>query len=449
MKDREMSAGVPRVVIVGGGFGGLYAAKALCRGPVGVTLVDRQNYHLFQPLLYQVATAGLSPGEIAMPIRSVLRKCPNVEVLMAEVAAVELDQSRLMTSDGPLPYDHLILATGARHAYFGHDEWEPIAPGLKSLDDALEMRRRVLLAFEAAEKETDPQARAALLTFVVVGAGPTGVELAGAISELARHTLIKDFRNVDPTKARVLLVEAGPRVLSAFPEALSQRARQSLERLGVEVLTDAAVAHLDARGVTLRSGAHLASRTVLWAAGVSASPLARSLGVTLDRVGRVPVEADLSVPGHPNVFVIGDLASFPHQTGKPLPGLAPVAIQQGTHAAQNVLRRVRGEATVPFRYKDRGTMATIGRAAGVAERGTLQLSGFLGWLAWLFIHLLFLVGFRNRLAVLLQWTWSYLTYQRGARLITGLGGRVPAVSRPVTLELQDRREPVERAPPPS
>jgi NADH dehydrogenase len=406
------------VIIVGGGFGGLYAAKALARQSVEVVLIDRHNYHLFQPLLYQVATAALSPGDIASPIRSILRRHRSVQVRLDEVKSIDLARREVRLESGPFGYDYLILATGVRHSYFGHDEWEPLAPGLKSLDDALEMRRRILLAFEAAEKESDPAKRSALLSFVVVGGGPTGVELAGAIAEIARHTVARDFRVIDPTQARVLLLEAGPRILSAFAEALSARAQRSLERLGVTVRTGAAVTRLDTEGVWLKDEL-LPTGTALWAAGVAASPLAKSLGVALDRAGRVVVEPDLSVPGHPEAFVIGDLASFSHQTGKPLPGLAPVAIQMGKAVARSIANRGAGRPTEPFRYWDRGTMATIGRASGIAEVGKLKLWGFAGWMAWLFIHLLFLIGFRNRLLVMLEWTWLYLTFRRGARLITG------------------------------
>ncbi len=410
--------GRPRVVIVGGGFGGLLAARGLAHADVDVTVVDRENYHLFQPLLYQVATAGLSPGEIASPIRSILRRYENVRVLMGEVQRVDVEGRRVVLADEVLPYDQLILAAGARHSYFGHPEWEGTAPGLKSLDDALEIRRRILLAFEAAEREPDEAARAAWLTFVVVGGGATGVELAGSITEIARHTVAHDFRNIDPTKARVLLLEAGPRVLPAFDEALSAKAQASLERLGVEVRTGTAVTGVSDTRVQLGAEA-VATRTTLWAAGVAANPLGKSLGVPLDRSGRVVVEADLSIPGHPEVSVVGDMASFTHGTERPLPGVAPVAMQMGKHAARNALLALAGKPREPFRYKDRGSMATIGRAAGIADVWGLKLSGYLGWLAWLFLHLVFLIGFKNRLLVLIQWTWSYLTYRRGARLITG------------------------------
>ncbi len=371
-----------------------------------------------------MATAALSPGDIASPIRSILSDFPRVHVRLGEVEGVELTRKRVQLADGEVGYDYLILATGVRHSYFGHDEWEPAAPGLKSLDDALEMRRRILLAFEAAETEADPAAQAALLTFVVVGGGPTGVELAGSIAEIARHTLARDFRRIDPQAARVVLLEAGPRILPTFSEELSASAVASLKRLGVEVRTGAPVTLVSRSEVRIGEQV-LPTRTTLWAAGVVGSPLGRSLGVPLDRVGRVIVEPDCSVPGHPEVFVLGDLASFSHQTGKPLSGLAPVAIQMGKATAHNIWRSLKGEPRVPFRYQDRGTMATIGRAAGIAETGSLRLHGFLGWMAWLFVHLLFLIGFRNRLVVMVQWVWQYLTYKRGARLITGWKARLP------------------------
>ncbi|MHB8872536.1 MAG: NAD(P)/FAD-dependent oxidoreductase [Myxococcaceae bacterium] len=388
-----------------------------------LTLVDRHNYHLFQPLLYQVASATLSPGDIASPIRSLLRRWPKVSVRLGEVTAVDVKRSRVLLADGgELAYDMLVLAAGVRHSYFGHPDWEPFAPGLKSLDDALEMRRRILLAFEQAE--TDPGARDELLTFVVVGGGPTGVELAGAIAEISRHVIPGDFRAYDPKRARILLLEAGPRILPGFSEDLSARAQRSLERLGVTVRCGCTVTSVGPAGVEAAAEL-IRARTILWAAGIEASPLAKSLGVPLDRAGRVLVDPDLSIPGHPEVFVIGDLAAF-IQDGRPLPGLAPVAMQQGRAAAQNVIRTLCGAPRTPFHYKDRGIMATIGRAAGVAQRGRLHLSGFLGWAAWLFIHLLFLVGFRNKLLVLLQWAWDYWTYKHGVRLITGPPPALPS-----------------------
>jgi NADH dehydrogenase len=411
-------AGAPHVVIVGAGFGGLYAARGLAKRPVRVTIVDRRNYHLFQPLLYQVATAGLSPGDIAAPIRSILRRRANVRVLMDEATAIDLDGRRVVFRDTAVPFDHLILATGSRHAYFGHDEWEPLAPGLKTIEDALEMRRRILTAYEAAEREPDPAARQALLTFVVVGGGPTGVELAGAIAEIARQTLRHDFREIDPAQSRVLLVEAAPRILPAFPEDLSASAVRQLDRLGVEVRTGALVTKITSEAVHLGNDA-IATRTALWAAGVAASRLARSLGVPLDRSGRVTVAPDLALPGHPEVYVVGDLAVFTHQTGRPLPGVAPVAIQQGEAAAANIWRTIQGRPRRPFRYFNRGNMATIGRAAAVAHIGPLHLSGVLAWLAWLVVHIYWLIGFDRRIVVLIRWAWLYFTYQRGTRLITG------------------------------
>lgn len=412
----------PHVVIIGGGFGGLYAARTLARYPVRVTLVDRRNHHLFQPLLYQVATAALSPADIASPLRHVLAKHANVTVFMAEVERVDLASRMVILTDGELAYDAVIIAAGASHSYFGHDEWETAAPGLKTLEDALEIRRRVLLAYEAAERCTDASERRALLTFVVIGGGPTGVEMAGALAEISRKTVAADFRVIDPTQARILLLEGGPRLLPAFPEDLSRKAEAQLRRLGVEVRTKTLVTNATPDAVWV-GGEQIRSRAIVWAAGVAANPIARALGVALDRAGRVIVEPDLSVPGHPEVLVIGDLAAFLHQDeGQPLPGLAPVAIQQGRTAARNVWRRLRGEPTERFRYKDRGTIATIGRASAVAVVRGLRLSGLVAWLAWLLVHIFFLIGFRNRFVVLFEWAWAYSTHQRGARLITGRPG---------------------------
>ncbi len=408
-----------RVVIVGGGFGGLEAARALRKAPVAVTVVDRRNHHLFQPLLYQVATAALNPADIAAPIRSVLRRQRNAEVILGDVAAIDLPAGTVRLADGePLPFDFLVLATGATHSYFGHDAWASLAPGLKTIEDALEIRRRILTAFERAERERDPEQQRALLTFVLVGGGPTGVELAGAISEIARSTLTRDFRHIHPESARVLLLEAVPRVLPAYVESLSDAARRQLERLGVEVRTGTPVTAIDAAGVTLGDGERIASRTVLWGAGVAASPLARTLGAPLDRAGRVRVAADLSVPGHPEAFVVGDLAAVLREDGRPVPGVAPAALQEGRHAARNIRRALAGEPPLPFRYVDKGQLATIGRAAAVADVRGLRFSGLVAWLTWLFVHIFFLIGFRNRVAVILQWAWSYLTFKRGARLIT-------------------------------
>ncbi len=407
-----------RVVIVGAGFGGLSAARTLRNVPVQVTVVDRRNHHLFQPLLYQVATAALSPGDIAYPIRSILRGQQNAVVLLADAVAVDAASHEVVLTDGRIGYDFLILATGARHSYFGHVEWETRAPGLKDLEDALEIRRRILLAFEKAEREPDPGRRKALLTFVLVGGGPTGAELAGAIGEISRHVLASDFRAIDPRDARILLLEAGPRILPTFPEELSAKAAAALERLGVEVRTGAAVTAIG-EGFLEIGAERLEAGTILWTAGVAASPLARSLGVPLDRAGRVAIEPDLTIPGHPEVFVIGDLASLPDRVGKPLPGVAQVAIQQGRHAARNIEFARRGEPLQAFRYRDPGNLAVLGRAAAIADLGRIRLSGFPAWLFWCFVHILYLIGFRNRFIVLFEWAWAYLTWQRGARLITG------------------------------
>jgi NADH:ubiquinone reductase (H+-translocating) len=409
----------PTVVVVGGGFGGLYAARALARQPVHVILIDRVNYHLFQPLLYQVATAALSPGNIAEPLRAILRRHRDVEVLLGEVTRVDLDSRTVSLADSDqFHYDYLVLATGVRHSYFGHPEWEPLAPGLKSLADALELRRRIFLAFELAEREHDATKRAALLTFVVVGGGPTGVELAGAIAEIARHTVRRDFRNFDPHRSRVILLEGGDRVLPMYPADLSRTAQRALEKLGVEVRTSTLASNITADYVQVGAEV-IPTHTTLWAAGIAASPLGRQLGVTVDRSGRVPVSADLSLPGHPEVFVIGDLATLNDRHDKPLPGTAPVAIQQGSAAADNIGRSIRGEPRRPFHYFDRGSMATIGRASAVGQIRAVHLSGFVAWLAWLGVHIFFLIGFANRLLVVLQWASSYLSHERGARLITG------------------------------
>ena len=404
-------------MILGGGFAGLNAARALRREPVEVVLIDRRNHHLFQPLLYQVATAALNPSDIAQPIRKILRTQRNAGVALAEARAIDPARKVVTLADGELPFDFLIVATGATHSYFGHPEWERHAPGLKTLEDALAIRRRVLLAYEAAERETDEARQSAWLTFVVVGGGPTGVELAGALAEIARQGLRDDFRRIDPRRARVILIEAGPRILPGFPERLSHSAVAQLARLGAEVLTGSAVTSIDPEGVTLGER-RVAARTVLWAAGVAASPIARSLGVSLDRTGRVPVAPDLSLPGSPNIFVVGDLAAL-QQDGRPVPGVAPAAIQEGSHAARNIARILRGKPTLPFRYHDKGSLATIGRASAVADFGRLRLSGPIAWLAWLLVHIFFLIGFRNRLRVLFEWVWAYWTYDRGARLITG------------------------------
>jgi NADH dehydrogenase len=405
-------------VIIGGGFGGLDAARALAGAPVRVTLFDRHNYHLFQPLLYQVATASLSPGDIASPIRWVLRHQQNVQVLLADARAIDPSARRVTLDPGPgISYDYLILATGAAHSYFGHPEWAARAPGLKTLDDALEIRRRVLLAFEAAERERDPQAQRRLLTFVIVGGGPTGVELAGALAEIARQSLRQDFRSIRPESARIILLEGGPHVLATFPATLQRAARASLARLGVEVRTGSVVTNVDEQGVQF-GGEHISAQTVLWAAGVAASPLARSLGVPLDRAGRVLAEPTLRVPGHAEIFVVGDVCAL-RQDGRPLPGVAQVAKQEGTHAARNVARAIRGEPVLPFRYRDFGNMATIGRGSAVADFGRITVSGFFAWLVWIFIHIFWLIGFRSRFVVLGEWAWAYVTFQRRVRLITG------------------------------
>jgi NADH dehydrogenase len=415
---------LPHVVILGGGFGGLYAARSLRKAPVRVTVVDRQNHHLFQPLLYQVATATLSPGEIASPIRGLLGR--ETTVLLAQVTGVDVAGKRVLLADGELAYDSLIIATGATHSYFGHDEWAKHALGLKTIDDALQIRRNVLLAFELAEREPDPVRRRELLTFVIIGAGPTGVEMAGSLGEISRHTLARDFHNIDPSQARILLLEGVQRVLPVYSEPLSEKARQALEKLGVEVRTNTRVTHIDETGVFIGEE-HIPARTVIWAAGVAASPVARSLGVELDRAGRVKVTPELTIPGHPEVFVIGDLAHFV-QDGNPIPGVAPAAIQQGKHAGRNLLSHLAGRPMKPFRYWDRGTYAVIGRgkAVGVAFQ-RFESSGFIAWLAWLGVHLLFLIGFRSKLAVLLDWAYSFLAFKRSARLITG---SLPELVRP-------------------
>jgi NADH dehydrogenase len=408
----------PRVVIVGAGFGGLTAAQRIARLPVQVIVVDKKNHHTFQPLLYQVATAGLSPGEIAAPIRSILRARNNVEVLLEEVLDFDLNENKVVTREQALDYDFLIVASGAAHAYFGHEEWEPYAPGLKTIEDALEIRRRVLLAFELAERQAAEGQKVIPLQFVVVGGGPTGVELAGTLAEIAHHAMNHEFRNIDPRQSRILLIEGGPRVLPAYSEALSRKAEDQLRHLGVDVRTSSMVTGVDPGAVWI-GHEKILSPVVLWAAGVAASPLGQKLGVPIDRAGRVFVRPDLSIPGHPNVFVIGDLAALKDENGKLLPGVAPVAIQQGGWVAQTIARDLENQPRRDFRYHDKGSLATIGRAAAVAQIGKFELSGYFAWLAWLFIHILFLIGFRNRLLVMIQWAWSYLTYERGARLITG------------------------------
>lgn len=416
----------PHIVIVGGGFGGLDAARALDGAAVRVTLVDRHNYHAFQPLLYQVATASLSPGDIASPIRWILRRQRNVEVLLAEARAVDVASRRVVLDTAPvgmsgqvseLSYDYLIVAAGATHSYFAHPEWASRAPGLKTLDDALEIRRQVLLAFEAAERETDSAAQQRLLTFVIVGGGPTGVELAGALAEIARQTLRKDFRRIRPESARIVLLEGSPHVLGTFPPSLQRAATASLGRLGVEVRTRAVVTGIDQDGVTV-GDARIFAGTVLWAAGVAASPLARSLGAPLDRAGRVLCEPTLAIPNHPEVFVVGDICSLA-QDGAPLPGVAQVAKQEGAHAAANILRALRQEPAAPFHYRNYGNVATIGRGSAVIDIGPIRASGWLAWVFWLCLHIFWLIGFRNRFVVLSEWAWAYFTFQRRVRLITG------------------------------
>jgi NADH dehydrogenase len=436
-----------RVVIVGAGFGGLSAAQALASAPVSITVIDRKNHHTFQPLLYQVATAGLSPGEIAAPIRSILHRHKNIEVLMAEVTGFDLERRVVQTiaedETEAVPYDSLIVAAGARHAYFGHDEWEALAPGLKTIEDAIEIRRRVLLAFELAERRDysgenpahDP------LNFAVVGAGPTGVELAGTLAEICRHALAHDFRSVDPRRARIHLIEGGPHVLPAYPEDLSRSALEQLQRLGVEVLTSTMVTNIEPGVIYMRDTGNqtadpkkMSAAVILWAAGVAASALGKKLGAPIDRAGRVLVNPDLSLPNHPEVFVIGDLATLKDASGNLLPGVAPVAIQEGKYVAKQIRHELESGAPSfsrssregggfdlrsPFHYHDKGSLATIGRSAAIAQFGKIHISGFLAWLSWLFVHILFLIGFQNRLLVFIQWAWSYFTYERGARLITG------------------------------
>jgi NADH dehydrogenase len=408
---------LPHVVILGGGFGGLSAARALRKAPVRVTLLDRRNHHLFQPLLYQVATAALNPSEIAVPIRHILSRQRNVTVLMAEVTAVDAAAKNLVLADGECSYDYLVIATGATHSYFGRDDWAPYATGLKTIEDALEIRRRVLIAFEQAEREKDPAKRKAWLTFVIVGGGPTGVELAGALSEISKHALARDFRAIDPTSAKIILLQGGDRILPTFPPVLSEKAMKHLKDLDVDVRVNARVTAIDADNVHIGAEA-ICTRTALWAAGVAASGIAKTLGAPLDSAGRVEVTPDLTVPGRNEIYVVGDLASL-KQNGQPLPGVAPVAMQGGRHAAKNIRHAVGGEPLEPFVYKDKGSLAVIGRGSGVAAFPKSNWSGFIAWWAWLLVHIFFLIGFRNRVIVLLQWSWAYATWQRGARLITG------------------------------
>ena len=420
-----MNSKTPRVVIVGSGFGGLNAAQSLTHAQAQVTIIDRKNFHTFQPLLYQVATAGLSPGEIAAPVREIFSGRRNVEVLMAEVTGFDLKHRLVEIPDQKIPYDYLIVASGSSHAYFGHDDWEPFAPGLKTIEDALEIRRRILLAFELAERQTLSGETGTPLNFVVVGGGPTGVELAGTLAEISHHALAHQFRHIDPKRAHILLLEGGPRVLPTYAEDLSRSAQEQLERLGVEVRTSILVTHVEA-GLVGFGDTKLKAAVIIWAAGVAASPLGKKLGAPTDRAGRVLVQPDLSLPGHPEIFVIGDLATLKDKNGKLLPGVAPTAIQQGRYVAKLIRREIESAdspakkpSRKPFHYWDKGSLATIGRAAAIAEFGKIHISGFIAWLSWLFVHIFFLIGFRNRLLVLIQWAWSYFTYERSARLITG------------------------------
>lgn len=411
----------PRVVIIGAGFGGLSAAKALAGSAFDVTVIDQHNYHLFQPLLYQVATAGLSPAEIASPIREILSRAQNTRVMLGKVSGVDTASREVIAEGRRVPFDHLVIATGAQHAYFGHDDWAASAPGLKTIDDATYIRRRILLAFEKAENETDPAERARLMNFIIVGGGPTGVEMAGAIAELANRALAEDFRAIDPRSARIILVEAAPRLLTPFEPSLSEAAKKSLEHLGVEVRLGTPVTELDAKGVSIGTE-RIEAATVIWGAGVMASPAGKWLNAETDRAGRVKVAPDLSVPGHPDIFVIGDTASLNDANGNPLPGVAPVAKQQGIYVAKLLQARHSGQSIAPFRYKDLGSLATIGRKSAVVQMGRFRMKGFLAWLLWCVAHIYYLIGFRNRLVVATSWLWSYITFQRATRLITGMSG---------------------------
>ena len=411
----------PRVVIIGAGFGGLSAAKSLAKAPFDVALIDRYNYHMFQPLLYQVATAALSPGDIAFPIRTVFRRAPNVRVVLATVSAIDAERNEVIAEANRIPFDYLIVATGARQAYFGHDDWAPHAHGLKTIGDAVYLRDRILLAFEKAETETDPDERRRLLNFVVVGGGATGVELTGAIAELAKRTLASDFRTINPGSARIVLVEAGPRLLRQFDESLSHSAQRALEKLGAEVRLGTAVTGCDEAGISM-GPERIETRTIMWSAGVEASPAGRWLGAETDRAERVKVEPDLSLPGRPHIFVLGDTALVTGVGGQPLPGVAPVAKQQGAYVAQVIVARVAGRPVAPFHYRDYGMLATIGRSHALVQFGRVKLSGFPAWVLWCFAHIFFLIGFRNRLFVMLNWAWNFLASRRGARLIIAMGG---------------------------
>ncbi|MBV9183437.1 MAG: NAD(P)/FAD-dependent oxidoreductase [Acidobacteria bacterium] len=422
----------PRVVVIGAGFGGLEAARTLARLPLQVTVIDRKNHHTFQPLLYQVATAGISPAQVAAPVRWILRERNNVDVLMGEVVDFDLPGRIVKLSDVNIPYDFLIVAAGARHSYFGHEDWAPLAPGLKTVEDALEIRRRVLLAFELAERQTMAGHPEPPLNFIIVGGGPTGVELAGTLAEIARHVLRREFAAIDPRRTRIILLEGGARVLPAYAPELSRSAVRQLEKLGVEVRESALVTRIEP-GVVWVGQERIPAAVVLWAAGVAASPLGKKLASELDRAGRVVVNGDLSLLAHPEVFVIGDLAAVKDEHGNLLPGVAPVAMQQGRAVAKNIARTLGNQSRRKFRYIDKGSLATIGRAAAVAQFKGLKISGYFAWLAWLFVHIFFLIGFRNRLIVLIEWAWSYLTYERGARLITG-STSLPGWSEPASEE---------------
>lgn len=411
-----------RVVIVGGGFGGLSAAKALAGKPFDITLIDRNNHHLFQPLLYQVATAGLSPADIAAPIRHILSGQSNARVMLGDVQGVDLKSREVVTDSRRVPFDYLVIATGAQHAYFGHDDWAFYAPGLKSIDDATYLRRRILMAFERAENEDDPEERRRLMTFAIIGGGPTGVEMAGAIAELAKRALAADFHSIDSRQARVILIEAAPRLLTPFTEALSEKARRSLEQLGVEVRLGQPVTDCSCEGLKVGDD-YIPTRTIIWAAGVMASPAGQWLHAQTDRAGRVKVRSDLSVPGHPDIFVIGDTAAATGEDGNPLPGVAPVAKQEGQYVARAIIARSENRTVPAFRYRDFGSLATIGRKRAIAQFGRFQFSGFFAWLLWSVAHIYFLIGFKNRFSVALNWAWSYITFQRGSRLITGLHSR--------------------------
>ena len=426
----QRSDGKPEVVVIGGGFGGLEAVKALKGDEVNVTLIDRSNHHLFQPLLYQVATAGLVPANIARPLREIFSAQKNVEVVLSEVRRIDTEARKIITEDLVVHYDFLILATGARHSYFGHEDWEKFAPGLKNLSDAVEIRKRMLVAFEIAEKAIDQAERDAAMTFVVVGGGPTGVEMAGAICEIARHTMSKDFRHIDSAKAKVILIEGSPHILAAYPPDLQAKGKKQLEQIGVEVHQGIAVTNVTAEGVEIKGGQFIPARKVVWAAGNAASPLGKSLNVPLDKAGRVIVNEDLTIPGHPEVQVIGDMACFTHQTGKPLPGVSPTAMQMGRHAARSILETLSGGKPMNFHYWDKGTLATIGRNKAVGDLNFMHVSGFIGWLWWAGIHIFYLVGYRNRFAVMGEWFWNYVTFYRGSRLITGTQAGQEALHHP-------------------